>query len=105
MSKNAAVAETKTEGETPPVEEKPKLTREQKQALFKAHSEVEAKRVALRTKLTELDGAVSAKVKDIYDACGTGPFKYGPTGDTVTISRRGDTYFFKGLGYDNVETI
>lgn len=92
---SAKVEETKTE-ETA----KPKLTAEEKAALFDA---VIAAQKARDESDEKHKRAVSEASKKLVDAIGTGPFRY--KGEVIRMGHRKDLWFMKRPGSLEVEDI
>lgn len=70
------------------------ISREEKQALFKAYEDAAAAKVKAEKNLQDASKKQTAAVKGIYDKCGKGPFKY--KGKVITIVKKGESYFFRG---------
>lgn len=85
------------------VAEKPQLTKEQKQKLFKDYDAAEKALSEAKAKVEALTIARSKCVEKIATDIGTGPFQYG--GRTLTVTKRNDNYFFKGPSQNKVEEI
>jgi len=98
--------ENSNEGNVLPMQKK--LTKEDRKKLFQAYDEVDKRADELRAEQEKVDRERSDRVKDIFDACGKGPFEYN--GRRVKIASRPNrskdmmTYFFRG-GKEEVERI
>lgn len=63
-------------------------------SLFENYKKAEKAYEDARAHLEVLQKAKSDAVKAILDAAGSGPFKF--EGRQLTVSHKGDSYFFKG---------
>ena len=82
---------------------KPELKKSEKKQLFDAADkagkvEADAERV-----LKDAQAKKSVAIKKIYDALGKGPFKWKD--EVLTITKRGETYFFRGRTQTDVDEI
>lgn len=82
---------------------KPTLTKTQKKALFDAADKAGKKEADAERVLKAAQAEKSAAIKKIYDALGKGPFKWKD--EVLTITKRGETYFFRGRMQTDVEDI
>lgn len=86
----ATTTETTSEGTT----EKPKLSKEQLKALFVEYDKLDTEHQKALAAAEAIKAKKSTAVKAIFDAAGKGPF--GFNGDELTVTKRDDTFFFRG---------
>ena len=100
----AATTTTTTSGsEADKKEEEIKLSKEEKTKLFEAYEKHDAEVKAAEAKVKTATDKRSEVVKQISDKVGKGPFKW--KGEELSVSKRGEKFFFRGRGTRDVEDI
>lgn len=95
---------TNGEGEKDQEEEKkPELSKTAKKQLFDAADKAGKEEADAERVLKAAQAKKSGVIKKIYEALGKGPFKW--KGEVLTITKRGETYFFRGRTQTDVEDI
>ena len=82
---------------------KPELKKGEKKNLFDAADKAGKEEAQAERVLKDAQTKKSVAIKKIYDALGKGPFKW--KGEVLTITKRGETYFFRGRTQTDVEDI
>jgi hypothetical protein len=85
------------------VEEKKKLSADEKKKLFEAYDKVETKFVELEKQREKLLAERVIAVKAIHDGIGKGPFQW--KGNQLTVVNRGENFYFRGKDNTEVEAI
>jgi hypothetical protein len=91
---------------TPTLIEQPStkaLTKDEKVALFTKLDKLQAKIEAEEGVIDGLRAQKSALAQEVYNSMGTGPFQW--KGERLLVMKRGDTYFFRGEGRTEAESI
>jgi len=101
MTTTAATTETTTEADKKEAEIK--LSKEEKTKLFEAYEKHDAEVKAAEAKVKTATDKRSEVVKSISEKVGKGPFKW--KGEELSISKRGEKFFFRGRGTHEVEDI
>jgi nucleoid-associated protein YgaU len=80
-----------------------KLSKEEKAKLFEAYEKHDAEVKAAEAKVNTATAKRSEVVKLISEKVGKGPFKW--KGEELSISKRGEKFFFRGRGTRELEDI
>lgn len=86
-----------------PEKTKPELTKAEKKALFAAYEKADEAWQKSKAEAEKYATTRSKAVQEIHDKLGKGPFGY--KGDTLTVIKRGDAYYFRGKSERQIEEI
>lgn len=99
----AATTTATTDSTTTEADKKAELSKEEKTKLFEAYEKHDAEIKAAEAKVNSATVKRSEVVKQISEKVGKGPFKW--KGEELSISKRGEKFFFRGRGTHEVEDI